>query len=615
MVLMSTLPKGADDGSFESTIHTVTDKMGAIYDVADPDDCPSCKENVQVPSSIYGNEMFAPLKESTIHIHWDPEYPDAELDEFFAFCFDGFLVDWSWPEEEIRFDDSRKKTTPKDKAEPNIEETIGKTGEKKKHKLKCKNGKKKGKENMKVGTDPKEGETNKRKAKKPTKKKTTRKDSTSSENSTKKKRKQSKQEEAMVDMTPQTIRKTSSNTESSSDVSFFEEEGDDTCSFQDDFQDDDPTLKQDDEEAKLVRLRLEMTQAAADAASLGRLTRLSEKVVESVSLEQVIEPVDTWKVKKSAAETELNRSNHFQVINEAAALGQMKRVRNKSAAMTTSLRGWAESEDEEKQEQPLDWRQCSSTNFSCQGRPLRQTRRSKVFLSSHERMDRFVEDAVAEKKKSMYAPDQVLERQQQKDEVLSRFLSGDMDWLPSTNLPTIALPKVFLSKKRIRDSLVAEVAQACAVRNHRLSCNFHLNIRKACQCPYCKAPSAIQTLAYQVLQKEHGKEASGMPKRFNSAPRVLTSTKRTTAVVDPTTLYSRTTLRRAKTEPCAPESSQISRHVPSWAHATLKRAERVENTKEGVLTNVPPIWALATGTRDDDLPEWASPALRDLVKP
>lgn len=611
MVVMIAQQQGREDeGSFGSTIHAeIGVKPAARHVEQGMEDllfAPFQKIGAQAALRFVEDECAVP-KISTAISHWSPEYGDGEMDEFLAFCLDGFLIDWAIPEEEIRFVRSkiRNKST---KSADDMAELTNEYTEKAKRKSRKNKGAKIGKEKALKGLEE-TAESQCKRSQKPkhsSKKKSIRKHTDPNGKKSSKKDKLD-QKALMVDTTPETIRKASS-TASSSEASFFEDgedDNDDVHSF-----DDECFPVEIDEETKMVQLRLSMIQAAADAASLGRLTRLSEKVVEATSAEKVNEPIDTWKVKKSAAETDLNRSNHFQVINEAAAMGQMKRVRNKSAP---NLHGWEENVVKETEE-ALDWQQCSSLNYTRLSRPIRRTRRSQILLSSHERMDRFVEDAVVEKKKSMYAPDQVLERQQQNDEVLSKFLSGNMDFLPTTNLPTIALPKVFLSKKRIRASLVTEVAKACAVRNHRLACNFHLNIRRTCSCPYCKAPSAIQTLAYQVLQKEDNTQQSGKPCRFNSAPRVLSNKNKTVAAVDPATLYSRTTLRRAQTEPSGFVSLRTSRHVPSWSHATLKKAETIEKTTED--SEAAPIWAMVTGLRkNDDLPAWASPALRDLVAP
>ncbi|KAG7345153.1 hypothetical protein IV203_032684 [Nitzschia inconspicua] len=612
MAVMSPQAQKEKGGMFGSTMCAKTTEARDEKYVEDGGHS-TCNIQKTIPANTSTSDsgVYHQISEQPSCNYWNPEYADGEMDEFLAFCLEGFLFDWTWPEEEIRFNFERtskaKKKKSAKRSEKRIEESDG-DGKKKQHSRKEKTAKK-WKNETSESKNSVDAETANQKTNHPIKKKTNRKDGLN-----KGTRRKFKQNELIVNSTSETICQTSSHTASSSDtnVSFFNDGSSDGRSVQDDHQ----ATEEMDEAAKIVQLRLDMAQAAADAASLGRLTRLSEKVIESTSLEPVEEPVDTWK-RKNVAETELNRSNHFKVINEAAAVGQMKRVRNKTNTRNTALQGWDEHEEAKNEEVPLDWRHCSSSNFTRPERSLRQTRPKKLLLSSHERMDRFVEDEVAEKKKSMYAPDQLLERQQQKDEALSRFLSGDMDWLPSTNLPTIALPKVFLSKKRIRASLVTEVAEACAARNRRLSCNFRLQIRKSCTCPYCKSPSAIQTLAYQVLQgkcsKEEQEKGSASPKRFNSAPRVLTCKTQTTAAVNPAILYSRTTLRRAKTDPPGFESFQTPRHIPSWAAATLKKAEVGKMTKEDSSGEAPPIWALVTGTRDDNLPEWASPALRELL--
>jgi hypothetical protein len=84
-------------------------------------------------------------------------------------------------------------------------------------------------------------------------------------------------------------------------------------------------------------------------------------------------------------------------------------------------------------------------------------------------------------------------------------------------------------------------------------------------------------------------------------------------IVDPSTLYSKATLRRTQTESSGIGSLQTSRHVPSWASANLKKVQVEKKTAEHSAENDLPVWAQVTGIRNDDLPEWASPSLRELV--
>jgi hypothetical protein len=222
-------------------------------------------------------------------------------------------------------------------------------------------------------------------------------------------------------------------------------------------------------------------------------------------------------------------------------------------------------------------------------------------------MDQFVADTRINKKTTLYDPEHVLEKQHQDHENFSRLIAGDMAWLPTSEVPAFVAPRSYLSNKRVRACVVTEVAKACAVRNHRLQCNFQLNITRKCMCPYCKAPSALQTYAYQQLGKQQPK--SETPKRFNSAP---TKLQISNAKTDPSELYSRSILRRAETQPNDFKAVSTLKNVPSWVSPTLKKAEKV--SREDVAGSEPPIWALVTGDRDtNDLPEWASPVLRDLV--
>ncbi|KAL3923211.1 MAG: hypothetical protein SGILL_001780 [Bacillariaceae sp.] len=548
---------------------------------------------------------------ATTLIHWDPDYDDASTDEYLAFCLEGFLVDYALPEEEVVFEgpsrtkEKRKSSNPKKSKSIASKKDRDKTTEDaivKPKKSRSKSSKSKPKKSKSLPAVP-----SKRRTKTPSKKKSLCKSSSGS----KKNKKKEPQNQKQVDVIPALVRKASmhSSTESSSEAASFFDDYSEGANTYNENPVPVPASPQIDE-AERKRLKTSLIMAASDAASLGRLTRLREKVVESVAEEAPVVQAeeDTWTLKWCAAETDssLDRSNHFQVINEAAAMGQMKRVRKTGTPRRAmSLQGWAEhpDEDDEKQ-QRLD---SMRTTHGGERHFLRKKKKD-LLLSSHERMDRHVEDSKAGKKTSMYAPEQVLERQQQNHDILSKLMTGDMDWLPTTEVPGFVHPKVYISDKRVRTSVVDEVAKACAIRNHRLQCNFRLTITRKCKCPYCKDPSALQTHAYQQLSKQQPK--SRTPKRFNSLPTKLTIVNATS---DPSEMYSRSILRKTPTAADGDDSPKPLKRKPSWTSPDLKKAEPAIADGEDVEDETP-IWALVTGKRDNsDLPEWASPALRDLV--
>ena len=344
-----------------------------------------------------------------------------------------------------------------------------------------------------------------------------------------------------------------------------------------------------DEDALRDCLRVSLHQAATDAASLGRLTRLKEKVVESIAVESVHNTVvDSWTgVKSSPRRTGLDRSNHFKVIQDAAAMGQLKRSMH-----TPKLDSWNEEDKEDRTSNEM---------------PRYMRGGKKPVSSSSERMEQYVRDKVQEKGKTLYAAEHVLDRQEENERLEERFQAGDLGWLPSLHVPVFKSPKVYLSFERRRAAVAQEAAKLGESRSDRLRCNFHrLNITKTCKCSYCKNPNPMQTQAYNELRQEYYRAM----KSENEEEKNLILTKKisltptTNKIASPAVLYSksRSGLRRVSSlPPPAYEPFERKEAPPVWSSSTLKRTENtsIKPSKE-ILTKSTDVWATTP---------WSSPIM------
>eukprot|EP00934_Nitzschia_sp_Nitz4_P002270 Nitzschia sp. Nitz4//scaffold180_size44305//13216//18853//NITZ4_007237-RA/size44305-processed-gene-0.20-mRNA-1//-1//CDS//3329539461//2270//frame0 len=215
-----------------------------------------------------------------------------------------------------------------------------------------------------------------------------------------------------------------------------------------------------------------------DAASLGRVLRLNEKVIEANGQRSAAE-VNTTKTDSSYAAWVArhanrgknrrpvaveSRSNAQIMVNEAAAVGKMKSGRQ-------DARDFAHLEIAERKIHIDDLGDAKHDG-------------AKVFRTGHL-IDRHVEDKLD---RNDWTPDYDHESYSNLDDVA----------LPSDVLPVFKKHAARKSGMNVREELSREVAEGYWNRYYRLERpGANLVVTPGCFCKYCKSPNAWQTYAYQ----------------------------------------------------------------------------------------------------------------------
>lgn len=219
---------------------------------------------------------------------------------------------------------------------------------------------------------------------------------------------------------------------------------------------------------------------AMEAARIGTLTRLNEHTVVAVAAPKVEE---VWK-GPSGLRTDHLRSAFFVAINEAAALGAMKRQK---AHEVTNYDEKAYVEEEE----PEDIDKMTDENGR---RVVRQ-----MYL-----IDRRLEEERKYKKEEWSAENAVN---------VVQYNSLDDVALPVATAPKWKPKKAAVSHKDLMEAISNGVAERAWERNYRLGRpKARLQVTRKCNCKFCVNPNPYQTHKYKQMEEKGIEKAEEAPK-------------------------------------------------------------------------------------------------------
>jgi hypothetical protein len=218
---------------------------------------------------------------------------------------------------------------------------------------------------------------------------------------------------------------------------------------------------------------------ASEASEIGQFKRLREVVVEAYgtpksSLEKEVAPkFPAWSPGRGTVEMpkyDNRRSGAFMVVQEAAALGRMKKLK---ANETTNYD--PQFKVEEVEEVDVD------DIVDEHGRKdFRHTHLTDIHIKHHK-----------EGKAEIWDPANIEQNQYE-------YRSIDEVDLPTETLPVYATKKNELSKIEYLDSVSKAVAERSWDRRYRLDRpGANQKIRNGCSCSYCHHPNPYQTHAYR----------------------------------------------------------------------------------------------------------------------
>jgi hypothetical protein len=257
--------------------------------------------------------------------------------------------------------------------------------------------------------------------------------------------------------------------------------------------------------------RTERKSVALDAASLGRLSRLPEQVVEAQLNQSDRGNSDggDWKVKRSM-QTQVLKSSFIRCIQEAAVVGLVKRL--EPVEIVSNHHHQQQQQHAKDHETP--------TNSS-----RRRGNRASSLLDNHVRRSR------EQKARSWSSSAAVLKTFELQDELQktwhqqsttgtttstsnrsattppNRALRGSASFaspLPSPVLPRWRRRFSGMTRSKLRECLALEAADQAFERLWRLEneSDTDLKIREGCSCVYCSNnPTPYQTQEYQRLSK------------------------------------------------------------------------------------------------------------------
>lgn len=208
---------------------------------------------------------------------------------------------------------------------------------------------------------------------------------------------------------------------------------------------------------------------AEEAANMGRLVRLNEVVVEAESGKSS-EEVDTWSGPGGLL-ADYQRSQFIRAVNEAAAMGRMRRSKPTEVTNYDTTLSYEE-------EQRVDIDKLVDEHG-------RKALRTKFLLDEH------VKEELREKR-DQWAPENL-------DAPVYRSID-DVE-LPTERLPSFKPKKInFTSQRDALEEISRAVAASAWERNYRLQRpKAELRVTRGCACPYCKNPNPYQTHKYKKM--------------------------------------------------------------------------------------------------------------------
>jgi len=265
----------------------------------------------------------------------------------------------------------------------------------------------------------------------------------------------------------------------------------------------------------------------SEAATYARLVRLEEKVVEAQggTKQHLNDGQSTWTGPKMR--TDDRRSNAVRAIQEAAAMGRMKRLAPETVTSNNENENDHVAEDYFDVENQVD-------------------EHGERILRTNFLLDQHVKITAQEKKERMWADSDAMG---DRDDKTAAYKDFDDVKLPTDTLPTfdrilgerskmkqvssgadlamIAMqmfegnltynhkedencdsPKMTNNRLRVLESISCVVANSALKRTDRLQrSQAQLKVTRNCMCPYCKDPTPYQTHKYRRLM---------YPEKFNA---------------------------------------------------------------------------------------------------
>lgn len=215
------------------------------------------------------------------------------------------------------------------------------------------------------------------------------------------------------------------------------------------------------------------------AASLARLTKLKENVIETVSVgEVVLKEQEEW--KPAGKPIFFDRSDAIRIANEAAAMGKVLRRREKEVVSNFNFKARFKIFEEQ-----FDVDEA----FDEKGR--------KIFRTDLL-LDQYITEHKQEKQETDYGMS-LIEEMAERDKLMK-----EVD-LPTPKLPTFGRRAATkkLSRAELTEALSKGVAEIAWDRRYRLHRpKVTLRVQSHCRCSYCKNANPFQTHAYKRLQEE-----------------------------------------------------------------------------------------------------------------
>ena len=282
--------------------------------------------------------------------------------------------------------------------------------------------------------------------------------------------------------------------------------------------------------------RKTFVDVAEQAATYGRLVRLQEKVVEAQGSKEYRHPLagDTWSGPKLLLDE--GRSDAMRAIQEAAALGRIKRL---SGEHNNNDGNGDDGDGDDDDDDDTD-----TTHFDIENQLDENGRK---ILRTNFLLDRHVQETSNEKKDRMWSDSDAIG---DRDHKTAQYKSFDDVHLPTDVLPTYArvvgkrgTKKSFSSgadlaviamqmmekrnnnsndgdenngggnennddapvvmhpgRLRVLESISSAVAASAWERKYRLQRpKAELKVTRRCMCPYCKDPNPYQTHKYKRM--------------------------------------------------------------------------------------------------------------------
>ncbi|KAL3934298.1 MAG: hypothetical protein SGBAC_009954 [Bacillariaceae sp.] len=217
------------------------------------------------------------------------------------------------------------------------------------------------------------------------------------------------------------------------------------------------------------------------ASSIARLTKLKEKVVETVSVgEAVLKKQDDW--TPAGKPIEFTRSADVILANEAAMMGKLMKRREKEVVSNFDFKArFKMFEDKFDVDEAFDEK----------GR--------KIFRTDLL-LDQYIKERKEQKAEANYGM-HLVEQVQEQDKLKTNIS------LPTKKLPNVARKAgKQMTQAEWTEILSKAVAERSWDRRYRLHRpKVTLKIKKQCMCPYCSNPNPYQTHEYKRLQEINDK--------------------------------------------------------------------------------------------------------------